>query len=83
MASPAAKLRQLLADESKIIVCPGVFDGLTARIAIQAGFDAIYMVSMNSYSFKNIMEDSLTLIDGCWNSCFQARNARPGSAHSE
>lgn len=44
--SPAAsKLRELLADQSKIIVCPGVFDGLTARIALEAGFDAMYMVS--------------------------------------
>ena len=39
-----AKLRQLLADESKIIVCPGVYDGFTARIALQEGFDALYMV---------------------------------------
>lgn len=45
MPSSAAKLRELLADESKIIVCPGVFDGLTAKIALQAGFDALYMVS--------------------------------------
>ncbi|KAL1845651.1 hypothetical protein Plec18170_009638 [Paecilomyces lecythidis] len=44
MTSPAAaKLRQLLADESKIVVCPGVYDGLTARIALQEGFDALYM----------------------------------------
>lgn len=44
--SPAAsKLRELLADQSKIIVCPGVFDGLTARIALEAGFDALYMVN--------------------------------------
>ncbi|KAJ9199431.1 hypothetical protein DTO164E3_4743 [Paecilomyces variotii] len=39
----AAKLRQLLADESRIIVCPGVYDGLTARIALREGFDALYM----------------------------------------
>ncbi|KAJ5184043.1 carboxyphosphonoenolpyruvate mutase [Penicillium capsulatum] len=43
-SSPAsAKLRSLLADENKIIVCPGVYDGLTARIALEAGFDALYM----------------------------------------
>ncbi|KKK20510.1 hypothetical protein P175DRAFT_0524055 [Aspergillus ochraceoroseus IBT 24754] len=39
----AARLRELLADENKIIVCPGVYDGLTARIALHEGFDAIYM----------------------------------------
>lgn len=44
MASAVAKLRELLADQSKIIVCPGVFDGLTARIALNEGFDALYMV---------------------------------------
>ncbi|GKZ66238.1 hypothetical protein AnigIFM60653_000833 [Aspergillus niger] len=42
-APAVTKLRQLLADESKIIVCPGVYDGFTARIALQEGFDALYM----------------------------------------
>lgn len=44
IAPAVTKLRQLLADESKIIVCPGVYDGFTARIALQEGFDALYMV---------------------------------------
>ena len=47
-SSPASKLRQLLAEENKIIVCPGVYDGLTARIALNAGFDALYMVQLPS-----------------------------------
>jgi 2-methylisocitrate lyase-like PEP mutase family enzyme len=55
MASSVARLRELLADESKLIVCPGVYDGLTARIALQAGFDALYMVS-------NMTEVSPTLL---------------------
>lgn len=41
----AARLRELLNDRSKIVVCPGVYDGLTARLALEAGFDALYMVS--------------------------------------
>jgi 2-methylisocitrate lyase-like PEP mutase family enzyme len=42
---PAARrLRQLLADESKIVVAPGVYDGFSARIALEVGFDCIYMV---------------------------------------
>ena len=45
----AAKLRQLLADESKIIVAPGVYDGFTARLALRAGFDCLYMVRLMSY----------------------------------
>lgn len=47
-AVPAAtKLRKLLADTDKLIVCPGVYDGLSARIALDVGFDALYMVSMS------------------------------------
>lgn len=42
----AAKLRELLASPDKILVAPGVHDGLTARIALNAGFDALYMVSL-------------------------------------
>jgi 2-methylisocitrate lyase-like PEP mutase family enzyme len=43
MAS-AAKLRSWLAEKDKIIVCPGVYDGFTARIALNAGFECLYMV---------------------------------------
>ncbi|KAI0843535.1 Phosphoenolpyruvate/pyruvate domain-containing protein [Hypoxylon sp. FL0890] len=39
----ATKLRQMLADPDKIVVCPGVHDGLTARVALNVGFDALYM----------------------------------------
>jgi 2-methylisocitrate lyase-like PEP mutase family enzyme len=39
----AKRLRELLSDRSKIILCPGVFDGLTARIALAQKFDALYM----------------------------------------
>lgn len=39
----ASRLRELLKVPKKIIVCPGVFDGLTARIALSKGFDALYM----------------------------------------
>ena len=47
MAVPkaAAKLREYLADPEKVVVCPGVHDGLTARVALSVGFDALYMVS--------------------------------------
>ncbi|KAK0617824.1 Pyruvate/Phosphoenolpyruvate kinase-like domain-containing protein [Bombardia bombarda] len=41
--SAAARLRELLARQDDIIVCPGVYDGLTARIALQQGFDCLYM----------------------------------------
>lgn len=42
--SAAARLRELLAQEGKIINCPGVYDGLSARIALREGFDCLYMV---------------------------------------
>lgn len=41
----AKQLRQLLSDPEKIVALPGVFDGLTARLALAAGFDALYMAS--------------------------------------
>ena len=37
--SAAAKLRALLSDPSRMLVAPGVYDGLTARIALREGFD--------------------------------------------
>lgn len=40
----AKRLRELLSHK-KIIACPGVYDGLTARLALAQGFDALYMVS--------------------------------------
>lgn len=45
--SGAARLRQLLEDPKKIIVAPGVFDGITARLALAAGFETIYMVNIS------------------------------------
>lgn len=44
----AAKLRELIANPEKIVVAPGVHDGLTARMALNVGFDALYMVSFGS-----------------------------------
>jgi 2-methylisocitrate lyase-like PEP mutase family enzyme len=38
------KLRSMLADPDKFITCPGVYDGFTARIALQEGADCLYMV---------------------------------------
>jgi 2-methylisocitrate lyase-like PEP mutase family enzyme len=40
----AKRLRELLKDPKKLVLCPGVYDGLTARLALATGFDAIYMV---------------------------------------
>jgi 2-methylisocitrate lyase-like PEP mutase family enzyme len=48
----AAKLRELIANPEKIVVAPGVHDGLTARMALNVGFDALYMVSFGSVRDK-------------------------------
>ncbi|KAK4502472.1 hypothetical protein PRZ48_005897 [Zasmidium cellare] len=39
----STRLRQMLANTDKLVVCPGVYDGLPARIALDVGFDAMYM----------------------------------------
>jgi len=41
----ASKLRELLTG-GEIITCPGVYDGLSARIALNTGFKILYMVSL-------------------------------------
>ncbi|KAK7937424.1 uncharacterized protein PG986_014292 [Apiospora aurea] len=39
----ATKLRKMIFDTKELIVCPGVYDGLSAHIAIEIGFNAMYM----------------------------------------
>ncbi|KAK6428275.1 hypothetical protein LTR95_015583 [Oleoguttula sp. CCFEE 5521] len=56
-SSGAARLRELLADQQKVIVCPGVYDGLTARIAINAGFDCLYMTGAGTTASRLGMPD--------------------------
>jgi methylisocitrate lyase len=34
----------MLKDSRELIVCPGVYDGLSARIAMELGFKGMYMV---------------------------------------
>jgi hypothetical protein len=40
----AAKLKNMLDNSNDLIVCPGVYDGVSARVALQVGFDGLYMV---------------------------------------
>lgn len=44
MLAGASKLRRQLRDTNELIVCPGVYDGLSARVAMEVGFKALYMV---------------------------------------
>ncbi|KAJ9657919.1 hypothetical protein H2198_004002 [Neophaeococcomyces mojaviensis] len=41
--SAASRLREMISKEGEILACPGVFDGLTARIALSEGFKCLYM----------------------------------------
>lgn len=45
MVTAATSLRRALENPDSFIVAPGVYDGLSARVALSAGFDALYMVS--------------------------------------
>lgn len=42
--TPATVLKHRLQNTKDLIVCPGVYDGFSARIALSVGFDALYMV---------------------------------------
>lgn len=39
----ATRLRQLISGK-EIVIAPGVYDGFSARIAQEVGFDCLYMV---------------------------------------
>lgn len=56
-ASAASRLRALLAQPEKLIICPGVYDGFTARIALAAGFDALYMTGAGTTMSRLGMPD--------------------------
>lgn len=45
----STKLQRMLHETNELIVCPGVYDGLSARIAMQLDFKAMYMVCSLPY----------------------------------
>lgn len=51
--SAATKLRSIVEDPNGFILCPGVYDGFSARIALQVGFDGLYMVC---HSIRTLLE---------------------------
>ena len=40
----STRLQRMIKETDRLIVCPGVYDGLSARVAHEVGFDALYMV---------------------------------------
>ncbi|GAM42618.1 carboxyphosphonoenolpyruvate phosphonomutase [Talaromyces pinophilus] len=55
--SGATKLRRMLNETDELIVCPGVYDGLSARIALQLGFSAMYMTGAGTTASRLGMAD--------------------------
>lgn len=51
--SGATKLRKMLFETNELVVCPGVYDGLSARTAIELGFNAMYMVRRHGFTVTN------------------------------
>lgn len=61
--SGAKKLRSILENSSELIVCPGVYDGLSARTAIELGFKSLYMVSFGENSgFSPVLKYNQSII---------------------
>lgn len=73
--SGAAKLRKMLNETNDLIVCPGVYDGLSARIALSLGFEAMYMVR----DVQQFLKLHLTITDRCWNDCLATGKGRSGT----
>nr|QBN20787.1 truncated oxaloacetate hydrolase [synthetic construct] len=57
MIPAASKLRRMLKDTKELIVCPGVYDGLSARIAMQVGFKGLYMTGAGTTASRLGMAD--------------------------
>lgn len=55
--SAASRLRSLLQQDGKTIFCPGVYDGLTARLALNEGFDCLYMTGAGTAASRLGMPD--------------------------
>lgn len=55
--SSAARLRELLTEEGKAVICPGVYDGITAQISLNEGFDALYMTGAGTAMSRLGMPD--------------------------
>lgn len=85
--SAVTKLRAALSEPGKIVVAPGVYDGFTARIVLNTGFDCLYMVKHISLQTTPRPRSELFLgnqphTDRSRNDNVTSRYARPGGCHS-
>ena len=79
-ASPATRLKRRLEETKDLIVCPGVYDGFSARIALSVGCDAMYMVSEPPDTGDRQTKYHL---DRCWNHRLSARHGGFRSCHTQ
>jgi len=56
---PAVALRQRIADAGPPLVCPGVTDGVAARLARQAGFEGVYVSGAGSSAARGLPDMGL------------------------
>lgn len=77
--SSATRLKKRIEETDELIVCPGVYDGFSARIALHVGFTALYMViSLFTYP-SNFNQWLTTPTDRCRHYSLSPRNGRFGS----
>ncbi|KAK4542752.1 hypothetical protein LTR36_006128 [Oleoguttula mirabilis] len=55
--SSAKRLRQMLSDPSKTVIAPGVYDGISTRVALAQGFDCLYMTGAGTSMSRLGMAD--------------------------
>jgi hypothetical protein len=79
----ASKLRALLAQKDDIIVCPGVYDGFTARLALNAGFKILYMVTTIHIALQHNKEGTNLYLDRSRNHHVPPRHGRFRSGNYE
>jgi methylisocitrate lyase len=70
----ASKLRRMLKDTKEMIVCPGVYDGLSARIAMELGFKGMYMVRAFYSPPNHALRGLIRAIDRSWNDSISTWN---------
>jgi methylisocitrate lyase len=57
LAPASTRLRHIIAHNDSILVCPGVYDGLSARIALSLGFEGLYMTGAGTNASRLGMAD--------------------------
>ncbi|KAI9661822.1 MAG: hypothetical protein M1821_009061 [Bathelium mastoideum] len=53
----STRLQRMIKETNELIVCPGVYDGLSARTAIEVGFDSLYMTGAGTSASRLGMAD--------------------------